>query len=119
MAVCADNELRSGDLVMKSIIRVPALACAGVVIACASAFADTEVLLRKEIGFDQCHKSVDGILATLSATADRVFREVDTGAILRIKLVSDTADLVMVCNKVAGTIEVSRVTPGALTVAVK
>ncbi len=102
---------------MKSRILLQALTGACVVISSANAFAETEVILRKEIAFEACHKSVDGILGSMGASSDRVFREVDTGALLRVKLVSDTADLVMICNKVTETIEVSRVTPGALKIA--
>ncbi len=102
---------------MKGRILLPALACAGILLSCANAFADSEVLLRQEIAFDACHKSVDGILKSINPVKQQVTTEVDTGAMLRIRVMASASDLVMMCNKVTEQIEVTRETPGRLATA--
>lgn len=96
---------------------MPALTCAGVLLSPAIAFADSEVLLRRQIGFEACHKSVDGILETINPVKHQVSTEVDTGAMLRIRVMASASDLVMICNKVTEMIEITRETPGRLAAA--
>jgi hypothetical protein len=93
--------------------RAAALAAAGGLL-CAAAEAGEELLVRHKVDFADCPASIAGLLLKLDARPDRIRTEIDTAAILRVKLVSIEANLVFHCSRTAGTLDMLRTTPGEL-----
>lgn len=82
-----------------------------------AAHAGEEMLLSEKIGFWECRASVAQMLSALKAVPKQVRVEVDTGAAYRVKVVSEEANLVFLCNGVARSIAIARTTPGERSLA--
>lgn len=103
---------------MRQSLAPAVITAACTVLLCTSpnaARAGEEMLVSESIGFSDCRASVAQLLATLKAAPEQVRVEVDTGALYRVKVVSEDANLVFLCNGVAGSIAIARTTPGERT----
>ncbi|MEM0898335.1 MAG: hypothetical protein AAGI92_00095 [Pseudomonadota bacterium] len=75
---------------------------------------ETEVILRKTLPFEECERTISNMLTQLNANSAFVQITHDTAATFRVKLQSQSANLIFSCNGVAAQIEVARQTPGDL-----
>jgi hypothetical protein len=70
--------------------------------------AAEEIILRKQLDFEQCPGAVAGMLGSMKARDDQFRTEVNTGALYRVRLDVGQTSLVFRCGKSAGIIEVVR-----------
>ena len=93
---------------MRSILKA---LIAGAVLAPVAASAGSDVLIRQIVpSFATCVAVQDEMMRNLGVEPAALSVEVDTGAMLERVYVSESADLVLICNRVTDLLEVRRVT---------